>query len=253
VLLNLVSNSLKYTKEGHVKLSVSSSGDTLRFDVSDTGIGIKSEDVGSLFEAFKQFDQHKNRTVKGTGLGLPICMYLVKAMSGEISVASVYGEGSTFSVTIPKVLGDWSQVYSEDGDAVEFTAPDARVLIVDDNDINLEVASEMIRFYDIKSDTALSGREAIEKLGRKDYDAVFMDHMMPEMDGVETTKKIRAMGGKFADIPIISLSANAMAGMKELFTASGMNDFLPKPIERIKLQLMLMKWMPEKKIILRKY
>jgi signal transduction histidine kinase/CheY-like chemotaxis protein len=251
VLLNLISNAVKYTKEGSVKLRASSSEKLLRFDVTDTGIGIKNDDMDKLFKAFKQLDEGENHYIKGTGLGLSISVHLAEAMGGKIEVSSTYGQGSVFSVVIPKVLGDRALVPEGPENLRMFSAPGALVLVVDDNDINLEVASGMINLYGAQCDTAISGEEAIEKLRLKEYDVVFMDHMMPGIDGMETTRRIRAMGGRFGDLPVIALSANAMTGMREQFLASGMNDFLSKPIEKNKLQIMLMKWIPERKIIIK--
>ena len=250
VLMNLIGNAVKFTSKGSVGLRVVAKAERLRFEVEDTGVGIREADLTNLFDAFKQAqaDAKANRNVKGTGLGLSISMNLAKAMGGTISVESEYGHGSLFTLSIPRTEGDPSKVESGDEELLPFAAPEARVLIVDDNDINLDVAVGMIGFYQIACDTAESGERALEMVQAEPYDAVFMDHMMPGMDGIETTQAIRALGGRYQAIPVIALTANAVVGTRELFLSSGMDDFLSKPIERDKLQAILLKWIPRDKI-----
>ena len=248
ILMNLISNAVKFTSKGSVTLTTIAKAAALHFEVADTGIGIRDEDIGQLFEAFKQTDEMKNRKVKGTGLGLSISMNLARAMGGTIEVGSAYGEGSKFTLSIPRTDGDPAKAARYDEELHMFSAPEAHVLIVDDNEINLDVAVGMIGFYEIVCDVADSGERTLELVKEKQYDAIFMDHMMPGMDGIETTQAIRALGGRLAEVPIIALTANAVVGTRELFLSSGMNDFVSKPIERDKLQAALLRWLPKEKI-----
>ncbi|MCL2078164.1 MAG: ATP-binding protein [Oscillospiraceae bacterium] len=244
-LLNILSNAVKFTDRGGVTFTVTSEEEKIIFSVSDTGTGIKQEDAEHLFNPFTQVDVLKNRTKSGTGLGLSITKSLVEIMNGEITLDSVYGQGSIFKITIPKISGDEMRV-SKNGNGVALFAPHAKVLVVDDNKINLTVARGLLKLCKIKPDSAISGKQAIEMLSEKQYDLVLMDHMMPEMDGAEATKIIRGMG---IDIPIIALTANASTGMKELFLESGMNDLLTKPVEKAKFFKILSDWLPADKQI----
>ncbi|MDR1741329.1 MAG: response regulator [Synergistaceae bacterium] len=359
ILLNLLGNAVKFTQRGYITLRVLRDSDaapedgsvSIRFEIEDTGSGIKKEDIPNLFTAFSQMDVVKHRGIQGTGLGLAISRKLTELMGGSISLKSEYGKGSIFAFTIPQkldaskpadpiaavrspellkaavladdylsdnirlklsklgvasvpaapdglagVLADGSVTHliygakfapaidaapstgvqrivvlgmgeskpesASQGDALfepilltalarclnkssgsaeesaatgselgSFSAPNASVLVVDDNDINLIVASELLKQYEIEADTAESGAEALDMVGKKRYDLIFMDHMMPGMDGIEATQRIRALGGWAADVAIVALTANAVSGMKEMFLDSGMNDFLSKPIE----------------------
>jgi signal transduction histidine kinase/DNA-binding response OmpR family regulator/HPt (histidine-containing phosphotransfer) domain-containing protein len=381
ILLNLLSNALKYTQEGYFSLSVS--GDSprdgamlLKFEVADTGIGIKDEDIDKLFGDFTQLEVSRNRGVEGTGLGLAITRSLCAAMDGEISVRSKYGEGSVFTVRIPQKvddsrplafvaspwskrvlicesrrfigesiarslenLGVWSTCVSnreeflksaEDGvyshifvptasfeeirrllrtwrephpmvvllaelgetsfyenfnmldmpvhtisianllnsgearrpyneseglDSAfysRFAAPTARILVVDDINTNLKVIKGLLAPYEVKTDICISGSEAVARARANRYDLIFMDHMMPDMDGIETAAAIREMGAEdayYRDVPIVALTANAVVGQRELFLRNGMNDFLAKPIDLQKLAAILKKWLPPDKQI----
>ncbi|MCD8351514.1 MAG: ATP-binding protein [Planctomycetaceae bacterium] len=243
ILLNVVGNAIKFTKQGSVCLNVTADADWIRFDVVDTGIGIKREDISSLFEAFKQVDIQKNRKIRGTGLGLAITKILVERMGGSITVESEYGKGSTFTIRLPKVEGDIGKVEQEEGLQIEFS-PTAKILVVDDQEVNLRVAKGLIELFGIGCDTAASGEQAVAMARRDHYDLIFMDHLMPDMDGIETTRHIREMGGRRATVPIIALSATADMNSRSMFLDGGMNDFLPKPIEKRRLQTVLSKWMP---------
>ncbi len=243
VLLNVLGNAIKFTKQGSVSLNASAEAEWIRFDVVDTGIGIKREDLGTLFEAFKQVDIHKNRKIRGSGLGLAISKILIERMGGSITVESEYGVGSTFTIRIPKVVGDPAKVEYEEKLQIEFK-PGARVLVVDDNEINLRVAKGLIELFGIECATAASGEQAVAMARRDQYDLIFMDHLMPDMDGIEATRHIRELGGRRATVPVIALSATADIGSRAMFIHAGMNDFLPKPIEKRKLQAILSKWMP---------
>lgn len=373
VMINLANNAVKFTREGNVHLKVDfqrtqEDAVELQVAISDTGSGIKEEDMDKLFKSFQQLDSKRNRNIEGTGLGLAISKQLVSLMHGRIRVDSVYGKGSTFSFIVPqKVVKDRPSIgrpagtvvaaglidsgyiadeleidmprmgvaYSRLGsekelgrlaqmgagwlfveqplytgavhsflrehpeitgvvlvnframrsynlpnvrvvkkplyslslagvfngeetyagfaqmqtDDFEFTAPEAEVLIVDDNAINLTVATGLLEPLNMKIDTALSGKEAVEKITDKRYDIIFMDHMMPEVDGVETTRIIRRLLGENGQVPIIALTANAMDGTKEMFLDEGMNDFVAKPIELRVILSKLRAWLPEEKII----
>ena len=250
LILNLIGNAVKYTKKGFVALHVSNAGDFLLFDILDSGIGIKEKDLQSIFQPFERIDTRRNREVSGTGLGLPIAKNLVDLMHGNISVASTYGIGTTFTVTLPLILGDKSQIAREPSGGNVKYVDSLRILIVDDNQVNLNVAKGLLNaLYGISCDTANSGIEAIAKVHKVDYDVIFMDHMMPEMDGVDTTMRIRELGGKYETVPIVALTANAISGTREQLIAAGMNDFLSKPIAKRELQEVLNRWVPEGKRI----
>jgi signal transduction histidine kinase/CheY-like chemotaxis protein len=367
ILLNLLSNATKYTHSGYILFNVFGieTGDhdiLLCFEIKDTGIGIKEEDIGGLFGNFVRLDAERNRGVEGTGLGLIITKNLCRAMGGGIEVYSVYGEGSTFTATIPQaftgddrlavvansdkkrvlffderasygssvlitlqnlnvpvtvavgpdeffamlqrdefqfafvspgaaeqsinkkkrlklrtqiVLLSGMGVISSHQDIpvivmpayaisvanvlngavmsdvredsrVRFIAPEARVLVVDDNITNLKVAQGLLLQYRMQVDICERGEDALALAENSQYDIIFMDHMMPGMDGVEATIRLRAMK-KCAQTPIIALTANAVSGMREMFLKNGMNDFLPKPIEHVKLDSLLRKWIPSEK------
>ncbi len=373
ILINLLSNAIKFTQEGFISLRVYgyTEGQTTRlcFSVTDTGFGIKEDDLIRLFEEFEQVNTTKNRSIEGTGLGLAISKRLCEMMDGTIEVQSIYGEGSVFTVTITQecpeyerlsfvnekkavllyesrelylrsitntienldcicipclnqselydnlslmpydyvltsslhlkkvksllaknnisasvaVFADYGETihndkvytiffpinclqmadmlngqiragaYGGDTESANFVAPSARVLVVDDNPVNLTVASGLMAPYQFEIDTAVNGIEAIEKVKVNKYDLVFMDHMMPEMDGIDATVAIRQLDGEYyRSLPIIALTANALVGTREMFIREGMNDFLAKPIELNKLGLILAKWLPswKKKTVL---
>jgi CheY-like chemotaxis protein len=243
ILLNILGNAIKFTQTGSVTLQAGIGGQTVVFEIIDTGIGIKSEDLPFLFEAFKQVDTAKNRHIKGTGLGLSVSKYLVELMGGRIDVESVYGQGSSFKITIPRIEGVKPQSRKGAKKGLYYDNS-VVVLVVDDNELNLTVAAGLLRIHGIKADKALSGQEALEMVAQNQYQLIFMDQMMTEMDGLETTAKIRAIGGILTELPIIALTANAMAGAKETLLAAGMNDFLSKPIQRDELSAILAKWIP---------
>jgi len=373
VLINLLSNAVKYTKEGSIAVNIYGEvkdADTFEFtiEIADTGIGIKDEDIHKLFGDFVQINMAANKGVEGTGLGLVIARNICRAMGGDITVKSVYGEGSTFTVKLTQMfrayekfayvedamskqvllyetraiyaksvsmtlknlgvtysmvqnqslfyeelknfsfpfifvssflfssaknildkleidaklvlISEYGEVitakcdriiempaycitianvlnnviesnYSHEADTgIRFCAPTARVLIVDDIATNLKVAEGLMAPYNMKVDTAKSGMEAIERVKKTNYDLVFMDHMMPGMDGIEATERIRKLDGEadyYKNIPIIALTAVAISGVKEMFLQNGLNDFLAKPIEMAKLNLILDKWIPKEK------
>ena len=263
ILLNILGNAAKFTTKGVVKLSVgwdqNQKEAQLVFDVEDTGIGIKEEDIDKIFGTFTQVDTKKNRSIQGTGLGLAISRNLAQMMHGDIVVSSVYGEGSKFRITIVQQVVEYEELGVEIATVLEkreyqiqetkknidiVPRPEARILIVDDSRVNLMVASGLMKKYNMQIDTASSGMEAVEKVKNADYDIVFMDHMMPEMDGIDTTKMIRALGGKFETLTIIALTANAVGEVKNLFLEEGLQDFLSKPIDRKALDEIINKWLP---------
>lgn len=373
IIMNLANNAVKFTKEGHVEIkidyeTVSEHEILLKVTVSDTGIGIKKEDLGKLFQSFSQLDSKRNRNIEGTGLGLAISKQLVALMNGRITVESEYGKGSTFYFEVPQLLltqGDSVMIKDErrlivgvftdhpqilsslqrdiarfNGECItvllveqlqelvekkaefffidqpmfgapvrefvevhpeitcvlmtgfksnieyqipnllimkkplysvnlgiifnheevyrdldrdrqeefDFVAPEAEVLIVDDNPINLTVAEGLIKPLQMRIDTALSGQEAIDKISVKHYDLIFMDHMMPGLDGVETTHIIRRLHEEYNDVPIIALTANAMEEVRAMFLVEGMNDFIAKPIEVGFIIAKLRQWLPKEKI-----
>jgi CheY-like chemotaxis protein len=373
VLLNILTNAVKYTREGFISLSITAQSRTegslvLEFEVSDTGIGIKEEDMGRLFGDFIQLDLGENKNIEGTGLGLAIARNLCQLMGGDIGVKSDYGRGSSFTITIPQkivqpapvavaenasdkavLLFERRAVYAQSlGDSLDnlgvrhhlvssypafyealdefefthmimpvsvfvglqnslkernisvpvglttedihpfglenarylftpvysrplaaflnnvpdqpekleygqgqagavFAAPGARVLIVDDLPTNLMVAEGLFFPYAMNLDLCRSGREAVEMVQTRDYDMIFMDHMMPEMDGVEAARQIRALGEKYRRLPIVAMTANAVSGMREMFLSLGLDDFLTKPIETVMLNTILLRWIPLEK------
>jgi PAS domain S-box-containing protein len=373
VLLNLLSNAVKYTHKGHIVFTVDMEGGgeesiTLKFEISDTGIGIKPEDIGKLFGDFSRVDSQANQGVEGTGLGLAITRSLCRAMGGDVTVESEYGKGSVFAVHISQkiqdrtplaaltesgikkvlvyetrevygnsivyslgtlgvscklaagvenftealetdrfdfifaasflieqarteirrrgidtllvLLAEYGEViagrqirfismpaysvsianilngveelrnYDEDHAGIRFTAPEARVLIVDDIKTNLDVAAGLLTPYAMRIDCCLNGKEAIRMVQENRYDLVLMDHMMPGMDGIETTKLIRSLrGGYFQKLPIVVLTANAITGMRDMFLKSGFNDYISKPIEIVKLDEIIARWIPAEKQI----
>ena len=241
VITNVLNNALKYTESGEVHLNVTlNSCGEVCFAVTDTGVGIRKEAISKLFIAFKQLDVVRNKSVVGTGLGLAITKHLCELMNGNITVESEYGKGSTFTVILPVITGSKSDLPLQQIDMINFKAPNARVLIVDDIELNLQIAEFMLQTFDVKSDLALSGKKALELVQLSAYDLILMDHMMPEMDGIETTRAIRAFGGHNEYVPIIALTANAVTGAKEMFMKNGFTGFLSKPINSAELAYSLM-------------
>jgi len=251
VLINLCANAVNFTSKGRISLKVSrtgGNGDKLVFVVSDTGPGIRPEDIKDLFSPFARMEQLEHREVTGTGLGLPISKAFVETMGGSIEVASEYGNGAAFTVTVPCIVGDGRKVKGAGNGKAAFKAPGVKVLVVDDNELNLKVAFRLLSLYDISAGMVGSGAAAIEAVQKTGYDMIFMDHMMPGMDGVQASRKIRELGGRYEKTPIIALTANATQGARESFLESGMDDYISKPIEIDKLREILEKWIPEDKI-----
>ena len=263
IFANLTSNAIKYTNEGTINFSLrrgSHDGDKVDYlicVVDDTGIGIKPDQLKNLFDASTQFSSRINYGIEGTGLGLAITKNLVDMMGGFIEAESLYGEGSTFTVYIPLMEGDPAAV-SKKRPPLAVSTGSVQVLVVDDMSANLMVAAGFLRRHHIAADLAESGFKALQRIREKTaqggtYDLILMDHMMPDMDGVETMAKIRALAAELhapslADVPIVALSANAEKESRELFRKKGMNDFLAKPLERDELNAVLTKWLPASKI-----
>ena len=245
-ILNLLSNAVKFTDEGTVSLIVTHTESTVKITVSDTGIGILPDEIPRLFEPFEQFDTSRVRRDEGTGLGLTITKAIVELMEGQLTVESVYGHGSSFHIEIPMVPGDEALVLREDSRVSMIYAPDAKLLVVDDNLANLKVASGLLQLFQIRSETVSSGRDAIRMVQDNDYDLVLMDYRMPEMDGAETTREIRNLG---LTVPIIACTASVIAEAKVKMMEAGMNDFLAKPITKADLKNILKKWVPAGKKI----
>jgi len=256
IILNLLGNAVKYTAKGFVALTVRGNRIdeevvNITIEVADSGRGIRPEDINKLFKDFVQIDLVKNKGIEGTGLGLAITRSLVKAMGGAINVHSEYGKGSVFTVELPQEISKRDDVADDTAAAALFKAPAARALVVDDVPTNLAVAQGLLSIYDISVDTCLSGAESIEAVAMHRYDLVFMDHMMPGMDGIEAAAQIRALGSQYEDLPIIALTANAVSGMKEMFERHGFNGYISKPIEISTLSAVLEKWIPKEKQIKR--
>ena len=247
-LINILGNAVKFTKQGGVTMTVWAKENMLYCDIRDTGIGIKREDISKIFGAYNQVDESSNRSITGTGLGLSITQNLIDLMGGTITLESEYGVGTVFHMAIPIVLGDASKLEPVESEVSLIYAPRANVLVVDDVEVNLTVASGMLKLYGIDCDTASGGIEAIEMIAAKKYDIVFMDHMMPEMDGVETTKVLRESYDA-STLVIIALTANAVQGAQKVLINAGMNDYLSKPIDKMRLNQILLKWLPADKIL----
>lgn len=259
IIMNLLTNAVKYTEKGTVKLIVSGSfndgGFVLKVDVSDTGIGIAEENLPQLFTQFQRFDLQRNRNIEGTGLGLSIVKRLCDLMSGTITARSVLGSGSTFTVELPQKVVDSTPCggvnlnYSAGAEHEyhhSFEAPEAKILAVDDLPVNLLVIANLLKETLIKIDTAGSGRECLDKCSQQKYDLILMDHMMPEMDGVLTFEKLH--GDKSSpnfETPVIMLTANALAGMREQYMDVGFADYVSKPVRGAKLEEAIRRNLPE--------
>ena len=255
ILSNVISNAVKFTKEGSVTInvdfeSVDDGSINLKVRVADTGIGIMKQDYEMIFESFSQVDSKRNREVEGTGLGLAITQRLVRLMNGTIEVESEYGVGSVFKISIPQKIAEAPEAV---GDAVPKTktliAPEARVLVVDDNSVNLFVAKSLLERFCIKPLCVTSGEQAIAAAGKNKFDMILMDYMMPKMDGIEATQKIREENPEYKDVPVIAFTANAVEEARELLLKEGMDDFLAKPVKSTDLESILRKWLPKDKIV----
>ncbi|MCR5675025.1 MAG: DegV family EDD domain-containing protein [Lachnospiraceae bacterium] len=266
ILINLLNNAVKYTPSGSVSLHMEcefpgESDAILKLSVTDTGMGIKPEALPHLFDSFQRVDEEKNRHIEGTGLGLSIVKQLVELMGGEISVNSVYTQGSTFAVTLKqgiasdKRVGDLNIAGGAGGDAAEkfehsFHAPEARILIVDDNEMNLQVEQKLLAGTEMVVDLAMSGADALSLTLRNRYDVIFMDHLMPGMDGITCFEQIRSQkGGLNCNIPVIVLTANAGGENIDLYNKTGFDGYLVKPVSGKQLEDMLLAHLPADKVM----
>lgn len=267
IIGNLLSNAVRYTEKGKITLhiswkQVSEENIELYVAVKDTGVGIREEDIPKLFMAFQRMDSTVRSKNDRTGLGLAITHRLIEMMGGRLEVQSVYGKGSVFSFKIAQKvvdrepLGDFEKQYRESLRSIEdyhekFIAPMGRILIVDDNSMNLAVAQGLLKATRLQIDVASSGEECLELIKRKTYHLICMDHMMPVMDGVQTLHAIRALeGNPSRDIPVIALTANAVAGARESYLQEGFQDYLTKPIDADKLEDILIEYLPDNVVYL---
>ena len=286
VIINILNNAVKYTREGSVRLKIeqvpgivqsdaavlagvpeekilaaSEDGVLLKIAVIDTGIGIREEDIGKLFGNFERLDQKANKNVEGTGLGLSITGKMIEMMHGRVEVESVYGEGSTFTIYLPQkvegdvTIGNFEAKFAEYVKSLNsyketFRAPDAHILVVDDNEMNLFVVEKLLKTTEIVVSCCDSGERCLELIRQRHYDVILLDHMMPGMDGIETLKRMKEMKHHLCkDTPVIALTANAIVGVREMYLADGFDDYLSKPIDSNELETMLRKHLPEEKVV----
>ena len=261
VALNILSNAFKYTKEGYVKLKISSNVDgnkcIIAFSVEDTGSGIKKEALEKLFATFERIDEKKNRHIEGSGLGLNITKNLLEMMGSDIHVKSVFGRGSIFSFDLEQRISDYEPIGKMDMDVIRvdadkrngvgFTAPNAKILVVDDNLVNLTVMKGLLKQSQATVEMASSGAEAVKMAKDIQYDLIFMDHLMPEMDGIETMVRIRGMeSNPNRNTPCIVLTANAISGAKEKYMEAGFDEYMTKPVDMDLLEENLERFLSEK-------
>ncbi|MBQ7516222.1 MAG: response regulator [Schwartzia sp.] len=260
VATNILTNAVKYTEKGSVTLTVDfspldDSHIALRFAVKDTGIGIKEEDRPKLFAAFERIEESRNRAIEGTGLGMNITIRLLALMNSHLDVESVYGEGSTFSFAIRQQVVDSAPIGRLDesyrrltgqhqNSRTSFIAPEAVVLAVDDTPVNLTVIKGLLKRTQVQVETAESGPACLAMAAEKPYDIIFLDHSMPGMDGIETLARLRQEEGPNRATPTVCLTANAIAGAREEYLSSGFTDYLTKPIDSVKLEKMMVKYLP---------
>ncbi|WP_051656727.1 ATP-binding protein [Butyrivibrio sp. AE3004] len=264
--MNVITNAIKYTNEGSVTITIDhkvidDDNISLRFNIKDTGIGIRKEDMDKLFAPFERIEESRNRTIEGTGLGMNIVKQLLSLMDSRLLVSSEYGKGSEFSFSIKqKVLnwnpiGDFAATYEEtlmgqDTYHESFHAPEARILVVDDTLANLTVIQGLLKQTQIKVDTAESGFEALEKVCENKYNIIFMDHRMPTMDGIETFRAMKDLDENInKDTPVYALTANVISGAREMYFKEGFSGYLPKPVDSGRLEDTILKELPTELII----
>lgn len=270
ILVNLLSNAVKYTEQGSVTLEVAfdetskETGQTveLLFRVRDTGIGIREEDLEQLFTAFERLDEKRNRKIEGTGLGMSITTQLLEMMGSQLEVESEYGKGSVFSFRLkqavinPEPVGNIGKRITGRAAQYEyqtmFTAPEARVLLVDDNAVNRRVFVQLLKETKVQVEEASGGEQCLECVEKNTYDMIFLDHMMPGLDGIETLQEMRRRENGGKEVPVIALTANAVTGAREMYLEAGFADFLAKPVKPEKLEKMLMDMLPPEKVKLPK-
>ena len=262
ILINILNNAVKYTNSGSISMDINvtqinDNVATMEYKITDTGIGIKNEELATLFESFERLDKKINHEVEGSGLGLAIAYGYVDLMGGTITVDSTYGKGSTFTVTINQQIIDYKPIGNRfeqrklkhlEGSISNMKIKDVKVLVTDDNLINLRVAENVLSYYGLEVDTAASGKEAIKACENTIYDFVFLDHMMPEMDGVETLMHIRKINSHYAhsgQCKIIALTANVIKGIREELIDKGFDEYLGKPLNFSQLEKLLWRYVPE--------
>lgn len=262
IMINLLNNAVKYTDSGKVEMDITMKDPaenslTLGIRVSDTGIGIKEEDIPSIFGDFQRLDEEHNHKIEGTGLGLSIVKRMTGLMNGDINVTSRYGEGSVFTVSIPQKIcsesyetGSGSEKRGKLADVITYHTPDCRYLVVDDNRLNLLVAKRFLDGLCGQIDTARSGEEALQKMRQEKYDLIFMDHMMPDLDGVRTYEmSLNDPANINIKTPFIMMTANALSGVREEYLDKGFSDYISKPIEIKELLRVVELHLPAEKIV----
>ena len=264
VIINIFNNAIKYTKSGYVSMAVKSTKIEdelfeLVFEIEDTGMGIREDDLAKLFERFSRVSNNEVHKIEGSGLGLVIAKNFVEMMNGHIDVKSELGKGSVFTITIQQICKNTKPVSgrefgdesgTKESEEAMFTSPETKILVVDDNRVNLKVAAGVLKPYKFAVSQAQSGADAIAMEVENDYDIILMDHMMPEMDGIEAAQHIiEAKSGSFKQPVLVALTANSFKGAKEMFQNNGFSDYLSKPIDRKELHKVLCKWIPKEKRI----
>ena len=264
IIMNLLSNAIKYTSEGSVTLTVKKVHDgeesaEIFVSVKDTGMGIKKEDLSKLFNAFERFEEVKNHSIQGSGLGLNIVSYFLQMMNSNLEVDSEYGKGSDFSFVITQTIVDETPIKTFDNKVQNnedyeyhalFTAPDAKILVVDDNEINRFVFVSLLSATKVQVDEAESGIKCLEMTKKEKYHMIFMDHMMPEMDGIETFHKIKEDENNLCrDIPIVALTANAIEGARQMYLDEGFNAYLAKPFDPEEVETLIRDSLPKELIL----
>ena len=266
-VLNILNNAVKYTPKGSVTLNIRAAKEKedqirLFFQVIDTGIGIKEEDLKKLYSPFERIEESRNRTIEGTGLGMSIVKQLLDLMGTQLVVKSVYGEGSDFSFEVlQKVvnwdpIGNFNETYRKSLEEMEdyrasFVAPSAKILVVDDTPMNLTVIKGLLKETRVQLSTATSGQETLAKVSKERFDLIFLDQRMPEMDGIETLQHLKEMEDNLsAQAPVICLTANAVSGARETFIKAGFDDYLTKPIDAAKLEQTIRRYLPQEKVLL---
>ena len=264
IMINILTNAVKYTPRGQIDFWLGykkTDEEHIVFDCSvrDTGIGIRKEDIDKLFLRFERIDEEKNRSIEGTGLGMNIVNQLLKLMDGELFVESEYQKGSCFRFTLPQKVVDWKEMgdydagYAKQEESAKykeiFQAPDALILIVDDTPMNITVMKSLLKTTKVQIDEAESGFEALDMMKQKKYDMIFLDHRMPKMDGIETLERMKEWPkNPNKDTPVISLTANAISGARETYLKAGFWDYLSKPIDSMKLERMMIEYLPKEKV-----
>lgn len=264
VIINILTNAVKYTEEGGIRflIDVASADENevaMKVSVVDTGIGIKEEDLPHLFDAFSRFDERRNRNVEGAGLGMSIVLRLLEQMDSKLEVQSEYGVGSTFTFTIHQKIVDKetigvykkarrAQGEQEEEDTALFIAPEAKILVVDDNIVNHKVMKLLLKRTGICPDSAHNGEECLRMIQEQKYDILLVDYLMPGMDGLETLQAIRELGDAYKELPVIAMTANSMSGAREKYLNAGFIDYLEKPINAKVMEETLLKYLPSDRV-----